>query len=704
MSIYQLMPPESPHERPRWLITTVLLAIVLLLIGAGGIVWLGPNPLWFGPTATWTATPAPARTATPDFRATRVAEDQATQMAYQATQVAYESVVTRQTPNQNFLPGVVNDPGQTPTPKMVNLVPVSGGNPDAQNTAASNPAAAPTPTETPAANSPLDASGVDSPLPTPTPTDAGVIIVVTDTATPTATPPLLPTDTPTLPPTFTSTPAPTVFMVNSLKAVVAAPTPSVIWLRQAPSIIVTPVSTAVLNTTVDLLGRDNSGEWVYVYLQPPNAPGAYWIRQLYAVPGNNSWPANATPPPSATPNDVRWLPVQAWPGNIAQPATATPIPAGDFPTLRYDRGNSAQLARPLPSNLVSPPQIFSAELAKAPSAPVVVASSSIVVAGADKHLYWFDRTIGNQLAKLNVGDDNSLVEDLLALPPLVHDNIVYFANDGGWLYAVPAYGGNPLWKQQLTQPSNRSFILNPATGLAAAGNYLFLGGKLELDTGDSDYYVLQIDRANGTTVREFRVGNTPLKELAIGQQLLYAAGKSLWALDVQNFDLIWQRTDVGILRSPPLYTLNGPTSLAELYIARQPDEQKPDSVIELLDANTGALLRSYKSNSELIDRLVVGDKAIYGAGTAFVKAYERQSDKQLWRASVNGAISQTPLAGSDYLILVNTSGLFQFIRTSDGTVLIGPAINTGAQHGLAVAGNEVFVPTDNGRVYKYILQ
>jgi outer membrane protein assembly factor BamB len=671
MSLYRIEPPERPPQRSPWLITPVLLVVVLAL---GGALWFfsgGTLGLRLVITPTPTATPGTPATATPDYLATRIAEDQATQIAY-GTFLPPETQVIR----APTIGGAV----ATATPVNVNLPWVDAGGADSPLASAPTPLAE-SPLLTPP---PILLPGVhgdanqptDSPLATPT----GPIVLSTDTPTPTETP-ALPTETPTPSATATITPLPVVFQVATLRAyVLPPPTPATVWARPAPANGVTPDATLVVGAEIQLLGRDGSGEWVYFCCINNGQPR--WVRQASAPPADNSLPANATP--SATPNDVRWLPTQPWPGNVAPPAVATPIPPQDFPRFHYDRANSGRVPtsfadrlNPLWSVESSP-----AQTAGRVSAPPLVAGQYVIVASADGNLYGFDRTIGNQIWKYALGTT-------INFPLTVQDNIIYYAGNDNRVTAIQVGSPNPLWQVNLAIPNVTTSAL-PATGLLATGSHLFIGVS-----NGTNYRILQIDRAQGGILNNFDVGGTQPRELALGNRLLYVAGAQLWALDIDNFELIWTRSDLTNLAVPPLYTAAGVSAAAELYVATG------DTRTHALEANTGAQLHTYEGGGEAVTGLALGDNHLYVTGSAFLKAYDRRGNGLFWRISTNGDARWGALVTPGQVILVAVNGVVQLINPATQQITTAASVPTGVLNPPAVSGANLYVPGENGRLYGF---
>jgi outer membrane protein assembly factor BamB len=676
MSLYRVEPPQPPHQRSPWLITAVLVLVVAMVAGALWLFSLRELGVRLLATPTPSATPANRPTATPDFRSTMIFEDLVTQIAYLAT-------VTRQTPERINVPVVMGGADETATALSIQFPMVGGGEPIAELTAVIDPNLALTPTPIPPPNielPPLDAGvNPDSPLDAPTP-EEGMAPGVIDTETPTPTETIF--DLPTETPTFTPTPAPTVFLVEDLNGVVAlAPGANSVWLRQAPRNAQTPDGTLVPGLGVRLRGRDSTGEWVYICC----ADGQQrWLRQVNAPPSNNSLPGNA--PPNATPNDVRWLPTQPWPLNIPQPPGATPIPPDDFPMPSRDRANTGHVPTAFSGGL----QLvgFGSSTGRLTTPPVVV-GSYVLVASADGSIYGFNRDlIQQQLWKYNAGNVNQ--------PMLVVDNILYYVttrtDNISTAVAIPIGSQNPLWSVTLNIPNGPPSAF-AVTGFVAYGDRLFLG------VGSSgSFFVVQLDRGQGAPLVSFPVGGDAPKALAIGNQLVYVAGARLWALDVDNLELVWERQDFNGVVTPPVYAANGVLALAELYVSVN------NGSTHALDANTGKQLHDYDSNGQLVTGLGFNDTMLFVVTNADLRVFERKSRGLLRNMALNGSTPGSPIVTPDKLLIVSSNGTIQFVDYINQVVSAVGSVPQAVSHASAVSGNYLFVPSEDGRVYGFVHQ
>jgi outer membrane protein assembly factor BamB len=666
MSLYQLRPPEPSQRRSPWLITTVLVLLMFLLGAALWVFTRGDLGLALLTTPTPSPTPGTPATATPDFRATIIAEDQATQAAYLA-------VVTRQTPVVQFVPVAMGGIEETATAVSLNLPVVGGG-------AAFSPLETPTPDQSlinlPGVQVPPPEPLVnpESPLETPTPEGPPAPIVIeTETPTPTETP--VETETPTM------TPVPTVFLVDELRAFIAPTlTATTVWLHDAPSNRHFATATLVPGTEVRLRGRDETGEWVFVCCPgndlnwPPR-----WIRQAYAPPSHNQLQPNA--PAGATPNDVRWLPVRPWPGNIQQDPPATPIPSQDYPFFRRDRANTGRVPVEQPGylNLAWSDELTTNNI----TTPVLVHGSYVLVAGADRHIYGIDRIGGNQLWKYNA-------DTVINLPPAIQDDIYYYIDEQNRATAIIVGNQVALWQKPLWVPDESATAI-AETGIVIAGERLFVGVR-----HDDKHFILQLARSSGEVLRAFEIGSVASQPLVVGHQLLYVAANGLWALDIENFEQVWVQPGFTLIRTPPLYAADGVSALAELYVAFV------NGTIVALDANTGVEIRRYDAQGDTTTGLALGDTALYATGDGFIKAWDRGSNDRLWREPTAGEVRGGAIVTPNYLIVVTASGAIQFFDPFTGGSHPGATIGAQVPEAPAVSGSYLYVPGSDRRVYGFI--
>jgi outer membrane protein assembly factor BamB len=479
------------------------------------------------------------------------------------------------------------------------------------------------------------------------------------------------------------TPSPTVFFISGgLAARVTAAAGVNVYLRPAPMTTFTPVATLVAGSNVRIVGRGEGGEWVYICCAVDGQQR--WVRLAYVAPVDNTLPDNA--PPSATPNDPRWVPTQAWPADQPQPPAATEIPVDDYPMLRHDRANTGRV----PTAFNGAIQLFSNGVAAGRiTTPPVVSDQLVVVASADHSIYGFNRSAGNQAWKYSTFG-------VVNMPLLVQDHMLYYVDDeNGRAKAGAIQLGNntPQWLVDLNAASYAGSA-SAATGFIAAEDSLYIGVK-----ANDKYYIVRMDRAGGGTLAAFEVGTLPPVGMAVGHQLLYVAGGQLWALDLDTLEVIWSRADLGNPAVAPLYAANGVSALAELYLAFN------DGRTHALDANTGALLHSYGGNGQPVKGLALGDGALYVTTAGMIRAFERRSSGLYWEKATAGDTLNGAIVSPDQLILVSNNGIIEFLQPGTGNSSGRYSVNGAVNYAPAVSGSYIFVPVDNntgvGQVYGY---
>jgi len=652
-----------------------MLAVGLLMLGlfigaAGGLLWVAQGGLPGGPTATPTATPREPFTPTPDFRATRVAEDLATQVAYNS------ALATRR---------ALNPPGTpTETSGATKFLPVAA-QPDATAIFLAEQAASEATAQALAleAQNLIPAEQQPSPLETPTPVTVGLPLV--DTASvPTATVTLepapigettpeqadIPTDLPvtitatvalTIPPTPepTSTPTPTVEPPTPTATPFASPTPTIVFTlnsmrgiidrqnavaRVGPGSFYTQSDTIAVGTQITLLARDVTGEWVYLCCAPStNAP--VWVRSNTTRPIDN--PALPTPLGTRSPDDIRWLVVRGPDANQTPVPTVPPVLPNEFPMFRNDRYNSGRVPQ-LPRPPLNPAWGGQAGLAGQPySSGVVVGGNAVYAASADGHIYAFNRESGSQLWRFNLGE-------MVRAAPLVDGARVYVATENGRLVA--------LENQGLAATQRWSVALDgmPRGGILPGPGQLIL----TLGTPGGERLVV-VNRESGSVVHSIALGGMPAQAPALANQTIYVASDAVRAYDIWTGELVWQTNESTQYTTPPLYTSPGVEAASELYVA---DSQ---GRLVALDANNGTLLWAAPVGGSGTG-IAANNTTVFVSGPGFVRAFaraQRSEGQLLWSATIAGTIPGGPLVDDNIVLIVSDGGNVQYIDAITGALI-----------------------------------
>ncbi|MGL4650193.1 MAG: PQQ-binding-like beta-propeller repeat protein [Caldilineaceae bacterium] len=688
-------PPETPSPLPLLIGATIVL--LFLLLAAGGLLFAAQTGLLAGATPTPTSTPGATVGPTADFRATRTAEDAATQVAYAgALATLTAETLAGATPNSvggdKFLP-VITNPGLTataiaPAPAEVDAA-ATATVPDAGVIA--SPEGAPgllpvspleTPTQVIVSLPVVDTGGVPTvavAAATPTPTNPPVTLIPTLPAEPTATSTTTPSPTPTFtlaPPTATATPfatpTPTVaFALNSMRGVIDRQNAI---SRVGPGSFYTQSATINIGTQVTLLARDTTGEWVYLCCTPGNN-GPAWVRGVSARPVENP----TLPPPlnELNQNDIRWLVVRGPDANQTPVPSLAPVAITDFPMFRHDRGNTARVAQ-LPRLPLATAWSGQSGLAgQSYTSGAVLAGNAVFAASGDGHLYAFNRDAGGQLWRFNLGE-------VARATPLVDGSQVYVVTESGRLFALENQG------QAAAQRWMTALGGVPRSGILPAPNRLVL----TMRQPDGERLVI-LDRGNGAVLRNVALGNAQSQAPALSAQTVYVASDLVRAYDLWSGELVWQSTEGTQYTTPPLLMVPGVEAAAELYVA--------DTQGRLLayDANTGQLIWAAPVGGTATG-IAASGTTVFVSGPGFVRAFarvRRTEGQLLWTAGIAGNVPGGPIVDETRVLVVSDGGGVQYLDAITGALI---AANVQAQPlgGAAAAVSPwLFAPGQNAVLF-----
>lgn len=636
-------PPQ--RNRTSTVLTISILVACFLLIGLGWMVLAVQSGLLAAATPTVTATPLPAtRTPTPDVRATNIAEDMLTQIAFSATalmQLTLQPVPSLPVDLQPTQPQP--DEPDVPTPQSVQLPLVSAAEPQ------STPALPPPDDALAAA---LTATALSAPADTlpenPTPTDTPPVFLP-ETPTPFAPDPFTPTDTPTPffePPTMTPTPTPFNQQVAFLSAFSRASGDTATYI--GPSTFYTRTEfTLPPNTLVQLRGRTQAGDWVLACCI--NNTQNFWVRPAYLNITNNPVPTFFPPGVDLNSlqwdvNNPKWLPIIPIDSSLPLRPQPTSPPPGDYPLARYDRGNTGRLPMlprsPLQDawgNLIHAGQPF--------RSPAAVMGPNVITANDDGQLYSLERSVGSQRWRYDLSSTGNLA-------PAINDGRIFFPFAGNRIIVLQD-GGNAA-----------NLVANIDLPAVVTTSPTFLYDVVFVGVGDgssAQIVAMKIDNLNDR--RTIDQPQSRVLQPAIGQETLYVAAEKVWAFDVNlwtGFELIWESTNVGSVAAPPVYAYPGVLRTAELYVA------DTSGSLHALDANTGAPVWLYPFGSQ-ISMLAVNDTKVFAVGSGILRAISRQTGQLLWSVQIGDNAIGGPYVTNDRVMVV----------TQNGSVLIYDA-NSGA--------------------------
>lgn len=517
--------------------------------------------------------------------------------------------------------------------------------------------------DTPTALSPAGALD-DTPTTVPLPPVQG-----NETATPLPTDTSLPLETPTFTPSPTPSPTLTPFIQQRLFGRVRE---NGAVMRQGPSTITSGVANLSTNELVTMVGRNATGEWVYLCC-PNNQSG--WIRQIDARPRDNVLDGGA--PDDADPNDVRWLKVEPLPPNLTPlPPQTFPVLPGVFPLIRYDNANQGFI-QSLPLETLTSNWGIRERAGDAFESPVIINQNSVLASSKDGHLYSFSFEVGDELWRYRYND--SEVRQVLRAA-IVRDSRIYAVDETGDVYALEDQGTSAVLRWQ-TKLSIDNRPLQPATELTLLDNFLFVGAR-----NGNDHYLVSLDRGNGAILFVESMDATEMTYPAIGGQLVFVGtNRGVTAIDVVNGATIWEATDeMSDMSAPPVYVAPGNDELAELYVARSNGD------IIALDPNLGEVFWRHEGD-DTVTSMAVDDLSIYASGSGFIKAISREDHNLQWRSATDGNVPGGPLINNDVILLVTINGTIRYMA-KNGTILSERSVGIQLTNSYAVNQEYLFVP------------
>ncbi len=663
-------PPPQRHRASQVLTISILVAF-FVLIGLSWLWFAAQNGLLLTPTPTPTATSlAATRTPTPNVRATSVAEDMLTQIAFAATSLAQLTAQTAPVVgSETTLPLT---PGTTQ--QIVQLPLISGAEPSTpapgQPDSPLLPDAALTATAIffPNVNQPGPVTATPTPFSAPPAPPTLPPSVITPNVIP-------PTDTPT-PFVAPPTPSPTIVFVQvaELSAVSRGNANTTVYI--GPSTFYTPTTNVLLpSTSIRLRGRTQSGDWLFGCCLSDNQ--VFWVRPAYVtITGNPTPVAFPTDANLGSPqwdsNNPKWLPISQIDPVLTPRPQPTAISPGDFPLPRYDRANTGRV--PALSRSILQNGWGGGGLASQPfRSPVAVSGATVLAVSQDNQLYSHNRDSGSQRWRYDLGGGGDLM-------PTVNNGLIYVPFAGNRVRVVQDAGNaaNPV--ADITLPAN------------AATSVTFLNDVVFVGVGEGvDARLMAMKRDNYQDQRFFEEPQTKLLQPAIGQETIYVAGGRLWAVDVnfwQGVEVIWQSPVVNDATTPPVYAFPGVIRTAELYVA------DTSTNVYALDANTGAEVWRHFVGAQ-VNTLAVNDANLFIAGSGLLRAVSRQTGQVIWTVQTGGLLSGGPLVTADRVMVITQSGAVLMYDAATGTVIATTSLPGAINAAPAVSLEWLFAPSGN---------
>lgn len=670
-----------PRNRASAVLTISILVAFFVLVGLSWMWFAAQNGLLLAPTATATATPlAATRTPTPDLRATNVAGDMLTQIAFAATSLAH---LTSQIMPVDA-PATVQPGAPAETQQSLQLPLVSMADPQSPlHIPVQNPP--PVQPESPlASDAEMTATAIFIPNvsqqgpPTPTETPTPVVVPTLPPPLPVTPEILAPTETPTPPFVAPFTPAPTatvLFVQVAELAAVSRATNTTVYI--GPSTFYTPTADLLpAYTSIRVRGRTQSGDWLFGCCLNNNQ--IFWVRAAHVTIAGNpvpvGFPAGVdTNSVQWDPNNPKWLPVYPLDPVLTPRPQPTMIPLGDYPLARYDRGNTGRLPALPNSSLQNGWGSIFGQAGQSFRSPVAVSGPNVLSSSADGQLYSLNRETGTQRWRVNLNNSSDLA-------PAVNDGLIYAPYAPNRIYVMQDAGNSANPVSDIELPANL------ATSPTFSNDVIFVGiGE------NADARLVAMKRDNVNDRRTFEDPQAKLLQPAIGQETIFVAADRLWAVDVNfwlNPEIIWLSPDVATVIAPPVYAYPGVIRNAELYVA------DASLNVHALDANTGLRLWVHPFGSQ-VSTLAVNDAYVFIAGGGLLRAVSRQTGQALWTVQTGGALSGGPFVTADRVLVVTQSGALLIYDATTGGVLASATVPAAVNAAPAVSQDWLFAPSGN---------
>jgi outer membrane protein assembly factor BamB len=384
---------------------------------------------------------------------------------------------------------------------------------------------------------------------------------------------------------------------------------------------------------------------------------------------------------------------------IAATSSTTAKPDSEWSNLRGNAGHNLLVNKPASTN---PALLWSANAGgNIFLTSPIVAEGKVFVATIDDDtatrcaVVAFDAATGKQLWKFKTG--NSIKSSI------AYDSGTVLAADAeSRLYAIDATTGQEKWFKKLNVP----FLPPLDQGLITENGIVYAGHQRGLDA---------VTVADGKPLWENQGRNggegTPATHtLGDGVLTVSSHWRGFYAHDAATGKPLWEQT------GSELRFRDGPATFhdGKFYIASK------DSLF-VLDAKTGKILQSEKTSCSMSAGsapLVTDKRIIVGTAEQGLVAFDRQTLKEAWRHTTDGALIYTVPYSNNHAASVESSpvlvGDTVYFGASDGS-FYGVGLNDGRRRWAyktgapsfsspAVSGNMLYMADFSGNLYAFLLK
>ena len=335
----------------------------------------------------------------------------------------------------------------------------------------------------------------------------------------------------------------------------------------------------------------------------------------------------------------------------------------------------------------------------------VIAGGIVVIGSADGNLYALDADTGHE--KWRFSADSAVMSTAA-----IASGRVFFSSRAGTFYAVKFEDGKLLWKTSFRPDAPRAF--EQETGERPASyevDLLSSSAAVFNDTvvvGGGDGFLHALNARSGRPLWKFRTEGRIRSSPAISEGIVYVgsydgsvyaiafgSGKLLWRYDTKGRSL--NSADFGfdrrsILSSPSV-------SDGVVYIGSR------DAHLYAINAATGTLkwLSDYENNDMTwaISSPAVRAGVVYmgTADGAFVHALRTSDGHELWRLKMPSRVWASPAIAGSKVYITNQSGDLYALDAATGTESWHFQTRASVQSSPTVVGGIVFFGSNDGGVY-----
>ncbi len=308
------------------------------------------------------------------------------------------------------------------------------------------------------------------------------------------------------------------------------------------------------------------------------------------------------------------------------------------------------------------------------SAPVIN-DGKIIVGATNGEMLCLDLK-GNLIWKFNSGNS-------IEAPALIYNEVVYFGNLSGSLFAVNIKTGKKIWEYKT------------GNQIMGAPAFIDLGDKKIIAAGSYDFFLHGVNAFTGKEIWKYESDNYLNSSPAIENNKAVFGGCDgfLHIVDVKT-GLLDSKVEVAT------YVASSPALIDnKAYVGDY------SGGLTCIDLNKKKILWKYENKESdlpfLASPSVNNDKVILGSRDKFVYCFDRKTGKILWKKNSGSRVDASTVINKKHVLGVNMRGDLFLLDIQTGkniwTYEIGtPVINTPAitEKGIVVAcadGNIIFI-------------